>query len=543
MRGALIAIAVALIFSGCPKKKARLPLPPEDATTTRTPDSPRNPGPARLPQDEIEPNNTPAQATVVHPGEVRGTIAAPHREGRRWKRDEDWFVLDVPTGKPRLLSLRVSGVEDQDLILQIMHPEKHRPHMTANHGKVGEEEWIPNYTTSGGKVYFRVMPTRGWRKQKKASGRYRITIDLKEQPADFEIEPNEPPTVATPIEVGKPLRGYLSDRRDRDWFIFRPKQTGKLQRFKLQLEPIPDVPMELHLVTKVRPRKSSRIMVPKSVFSLDSFALYPQEESILIKLQPRTAKIRINSAYKLTILPSTVGEDVEIEPNDYVERPTPLEADKPLKGKIDYPYDRDRFAIKLEKEAVVRVTISGVPGVDLRLHFGAKPDAGLINEGGVGEGETITNHYLAAGTHILTVLAKGNESNSEQSYTLTLKLFDASRIEREPNNESKDAHPLKLGNAIEGTIAKKGDVDFYKLDLSAEKTPKLVKISLSGAAKLALAMVLLDAKESAITRRDGIVAGESKSIVIRLRPAVYYLKITDPKENANPNESYRLEIR
>ncbi|MCA9519945.1 MAG: hypothetical protein KC609_03190, partial [Myxococcales bacterium] len=254
MRLALIAIAVALVLAGCPKKRKKLPLPPEDTKLTRL-ETTQTPGPSRLPQDEIEPNDTANRATVVHLGEVRGTIAAPRREGRRWKRDEDWFVIDVPRGKPRILSLRVSGIPEQDLVLQIMHPEKHRPFMTANHGRAGEEEWIPNFTTSGGKVYFRVVPGRGWRKHKKASGRYRITIELLEQPADFEIEPNEPPSVATPIDVNKPRRGYLSDRRDKDWFLFRPAATGKLRRFKLQVEPIPDVPMELHLVTKVRPRK------------------------------------------------------------------------------------------------------------------------------------------------------------------------------------------------------------------------------------------------------------------------------------------------
>ncbi|MCA9524540.1 MAG: hypothetical protein KC609_26415, partial [Myxococcales bacterium] len=266
-------------------------------------------------------------------------------------------------------------------------------------------------------------------------------------------------------------------------------------------------------------------------------------EGILLKLQPRTARVRINSAYKLSIVPSSVGDDVEIEPNDYVERPTPLEADRPMKGKIDYPYDRDRYLIKLEKEAVAQITLSGVPGLDLRLYFGPKPDDSLTNDGGVGEGERITNRYLAAGSHILTVLAKGNESNTEQGYTLTLKLLDASRVEREPNNEAKNAHPLKLGSTIEGTIVRKGDVDFFKLDLTQEKAPKLIKLSLTGAAKLALTMTLLDAKEGAITKRSGVVAGETKSIAIRLRPAVYYLKIHDPKENANATESYRLELR
>lgn len=537
-----------LLFATCGKERRRTRHEMSPSTRGDVIDTSSTKPVVRRTIKEREPNDSPETATPISTDTVvLGFVAAPRRIKRRLVRDIDWFVLDLPSGPQRTVGVRLDGVPDADLILQVMHPKKQRPFMTANRNGMGGSESIPNFSTQGGKIYLRVWPGKGWRKQKAESlTPYRLLVTVKPHPADFEVEPNEPATVATPLLLGKTMRGLISDLRDKDWFVYRPKPEDKTKRMRLEITPIPGVPLVVSLVYQVRPRRQDRLVWRQTTpLVIDNIALLEKEEALYITLQTNTRKVDLTTPYTVTLKPHLTAGLAEIEPNRNPDRATPLLPDKPLLGWINYPYDVDTYRITIAQPRLATITLSGVPYLDLRMALGHEHGrlGPWSDEGGVGAGEQVINFYLAAGTHFLRVRNKGADFRPNESYTLTLALKDPTGWEREPNDSVKTATPVVLGSKVQGYIHRRADQDYYLLDLRALKLPRVVTITLEGAAGLNLTLTLSDASDTAITQKSEITESEAKSIRIRLKPAVYMIRVADPKKNAiNVKESYQLRV-
>jgi hypothetical protein len=171
---------------------------------------------------ELEPNDEPSKATQVLGDAVRKGFLAP-------KGDVDYWRLRYD--RPAILKIELSGIERVDSTLALMRvPEegsdKEEVLLLANDGGVREGEILVDVAAGPGRdVLLRVeaaprQVNGKWvRDQENASEPYTLTITSRPDTGADEREPNNRPDLATPIELGRPIKGHIHPRRDEDYFL------------------------------------------------------------------------------------------------------------------------------------------------------------------------------------------------------------------------------------------------------------------------------------------------------------------------------------
>jgi serine/threonine-protein kinase len=172
---------------------------------------------------EREPNNTPGYANTLSSGApVRGTIGAPisAREG-----DVDFFRVPTIRGR-QALQARVEGVPGIDLVLELFDAQGERLAKSDARGR-GLGEWVQPTSLSAGEsfVAVRELWIEGTPPTANARDSYTLTVRWAAPQQGWEVEPNDAPESATPLN-GERIRGYLGSAEDRDWFSFTPAKTG-----------------------------------------------------------------------------------------------------------------------------------------------------------------------------------------------------------------------------------------------------------------------------------------------------------------------------
>jgi serine/threonine-protein kinase len=172
---------------------------------------------------EHEPNNTPGYANLLPQGALRGTIGATinDREG-----DVDYFR--VPAGKgPRTLHARLEGIPGVDLVLELFDAQGRRIAKSDARGR-GVGEWLQPTAIGPTEAYLAVREVwiDGTPPTANALDPYTLTARWGPPQPDWELEPNDWPTAATPLSASGRVRGYLGSAEDRDWFSITPTKTG-----------------------------------------------------------------------------------------------------------------------------------------------------------------------------------------------------------------------------------------------------------------------------------------------------------------------------
>jgi serine/threonine protein kinase len=174
---------------------------------------------------EHEPNNTPGYANLLAQGAVRGTIGAPinDREG-----DIDYFR--VPAGRgPRAVHARLEGIPGLDLVLELFDAQGRRLAKSDAHGR-GLGEWLQPTSIGPAEAYLAVREVwiEGTSPTANALDPYTLTVRWGPPQPNWELEPNDWPAVATPINAGARVRGYLGSAEDRDWYVISVDHKTKL---------------------------------------------------------------------------------------------------------------------------------------------------------------------------------------------------------------------------------------------------------------------------------------------------------------------------
>ena len=185
---------------------------------------------------ELEPNELLAKATPV---QLPGGTGTAFKEGFLSPADDvDTFVLHAP--QPLRVRAELSGVERLDLVLSAVEAPaeeggKESVLLRANDGALKEPERLNDISCQGA-CYFRVEGA-----QRKVEGKwvkdsenaevpYRLTLTAVPDDGSYEKEPNNTPERATPITLGKPLRGTVFPKKDKDYFRLdlsdRPVRTS-----------------------------------------------------------------------------------------------------------------------------------------------------------------------------------------------------------------------------------------------------------------------------------------------------------------------------
>jgi hypothetical protein len=179
---------------------------------------------------EYEPNDDLAHATPLPLEGYREGFLTP-------KTDVDYYVLRPPV--PSLARFELSGVDKLDLTLSVVEPGAkagtERVLLRANDGAVKEPEHLNSVACSGAcyvKVEGTLRKVEGkWvREFENSETPYRLTVSTTPDTGVEEREPNDTPDSATPIQLGRSIRGTIHPRRDVDYFRLdltdRPVKTA-----------------------------------------------------------------------------------------------------------------------------------------------------------------------------------------------------------------------------------------------------------------------------------------------------------------------------
>ena len=169
----------------------------------------------------------------------------------------------------------------------------------------------------------------------------------------------------------------------------------------------------------------------------------------------------------------------EVEPNNTLASMTLIEPGTEVTGtlgkRIDAnTADKDLFRLTevpaRDGTTTITAHVTALPNMDvvLRLHDHNGKLIAEVDEGGVGAGEWLRRHRLAAPPAILVTEADTEglpTENVSDSYKLTVKLTPAdSRLESEPNDTEIDANPLSPGSPVTGYLDHRGDTDVYRIE-------------------------------------------------------------------------------
>jgi hypothetical protein len=167
---------------------------------------------------EYEPNDDLAHATPLPLEGYREGFLTP-------KTDLDYYVLRPPV--PSLARFELSGVDKLDLTLSVVEPGAkpgtERVLQRANDGAVKEPEHL-NSVACAGTCYLKVEGTlrkvegKWVREFENPDTPYRLTVSTAPDTGAEEREPNDVADAATPIQLGRSIRGTIHPKRDVDYF-------------------------------------------------------------------------------------------------------------------------------------------------------------------------------------------------------------------------------------------------------------------------------------------------------------------------------------
>ena len=175
---------------------------------------------------EHEPNNAAGYANpIASDVPVQASIDKMLEGGRG---DLDYF--QIPRGRgPRAVSARLQGIPDVDLVLELFDAQGRRIAKADARGR-GWGEWLQPTALgpAGGYLLVREEWVEGQTPIEDAADRYTLTAHWGPPEPGWESEPNDWKEAATPVTVGRSMRGYLGSADDKDWFALTPSADGRL---------------------------------------------------------------------------------------------------------------------------------------------------------------------------------------------------------------------------------------------------------------------------------------------------------------------------
>jgi hypothetical protein len=419
-----------------------------------------------------------------------------------------------------------------------------------------------------------------------------------------EVEPNDTPDKAMPVEVGTRVIASLTangPKPDQDWYRIGP--TPMALRIEASAIPGADIDLQLFdqdknkIATFASNRDGAGVVIPNLTAKVPYF------------VRVTSAKRGAAGAYTLTVVPSSLPQDgAEVEPNNRAADATPLTLGSPIVGVLGDGTDEDWFRVDLpappapsipaepstgtqvsdhasndtgdagvvadagssfalansaQPTRVIDVELTGVEGVRFDVSIMTAAEASLYNARSQqeGEGVQLRNVALRPGDAMFYVVVKSaweknrRTFNPEVPYTLTVKLDSGNGdSELEPNDDAAHATPLAVGAPKRGYLTPKGDVDYYVVHCDQ---PSLLRAEVSGVDRVDLVLSLVkppaegQARETTLlTANDGAIKEGEMLVNVGCHGDVFFkvegaTKKVDGKwvrDYENANDPYRITV-
>jgi len=493
---------------------------------------------------EVEPNDHFTKATSI-PGtcKVGGTMATAA--------DIDAFKLEV--SKPgQSLDLHVGGIRDMDFVLKVMDGERRELKRYDETSSGGDERGLDIGLDPG--AYYIELSNKNPKANNPEQG-YALDAVLSSSEGR-EREPDDRALEATALRPGGVLRGHYYPSRnllneansfqEEDWFKVEVPQEGRyLLNVDVSEVPGVDPVLEIYDLNSYM-LKAVDTTGPGGAESFKGFGVKGPAQFHL-RLRSKAANAA-NAEVRYEMLSELVPYQgsYEFEPNDQRLDATPFDGET-MQGTVSPVGDADwyKFTVAGDSRRILGVTLGGLIGMDLKMTFADDIGRPLLEIDNAGEeqSEVLTGVGLMSGDTYLIVAEKtGKKAEPRRAYTLTRTLVEAQPgLEFELNNSSASAQPLQVGSSVDGSIAPKGDEDWYEFNVYAKGQ---VVTELTGVLNVTPAMELFDPDGNPLAQALAKKPGEGLTLSKELDPGTYQLKLKpqDPKQ-VNVRDKYTLRIR
>ncbi len=485
--------------------------------------------------EETEPNDSKNQALVVTDGTIaKGFIGA--------KKDQDWYKISIPLDSSAILKSELTGVLGLNLKMELFDSEGGEI-LDVNKHKEDEGEIIPNQGLTSGDYFLRVRELWAEGKERKFNDTtaYHLHIHLASIRSDVEFESNNKAVKSNLIQANQTIQGYISPYNDVDWYKIIPPKQGN-HYLEINLSDLADVDLRLTVYDPIEALLLSRNSGGKGEGeSILNLGIDPDLEYYYLVVQGGKWQTNEDSTYQLTTVFKPFEGKMEAEPNDRLVRASQIAKSDTTKGFFDTENDVDWYQLQCVETypQVARIEAFGIPKVDLKLTLfnGEEQQVWSVNETGKMENEIITNFGIKPNTdYFLKVENVAKSTNLNEEYSL---FVDIARFlddgEFESNNQVESATDIRLNINLKGFIHPKGDIDYYKLDLSDTHVTGL-KLILAGIVKVNTDMVLYDAAMQEIAEANTKQTEETETLSVQIGRGVYFIKVYD---NDGKESNYR----
>jgi hypothetical protein len=465
-------------------------------------------------QAESEPNDRREQANEIRlGGSVKG-----HFQKRS---DYDWFKLVI--GKPgkNIIRIDLSGVPEVDVSLAIYDETGHQLKRASASPK-GDPEAITNFGIIEG-TYYITTYGRDINDKDEYSLSTRLISPWKE---GQEFEPNDSREQANEIQLGKSVEGIFQENRDQDWYKLVIEKPGK-NIIRIDLSGVPDVDVRLDVADETGSQlKSSNFTKkgePESIINLGV-----TEGTYYIHAHGYDA----NEKIPYTLSTQFIGpweEGQEFEPNDSDKKANEIRLGERVQGLFQAENDTEWYKLVIDRpgRSIIRVDLSGVPGVNSVLHINDSK-GNRVKRSDMqrqGEPEEIINFGVTEGVYYIEISISGNQKNENETYTLSTVLVGSweEGLEFESNDDRKKANEIKLDSVIEGHIQPSNDRDYYLITIP-EPGMDIFVVELSSPTQANLHLELLDAEGNRLKSSELGGKGVKEQIVkMKFSSGQYYI--------------------
>lgn len=364
-----------------------------------------------------------------------------------------------------------------------------------------------------------------------------------------ELEPNDDYSRSTVLSAGRAGKGRLGSASDVDWWRVEAPRDGILSVRVRGIRGV-DWVLSVRSADRTEVKRVDETAVGGDEQALDLWL--PKGELYLIISNKKPDASNPGQEYLLeTKFETPSGR--EREPNDRVVAATPLEPGTPMRGRY-YPsanplvedgQEEDWFVLRVDRPGLqlLNVDVSEVSRVDAILEIydvnGYKVRE--ADSGGVGDAESLRNFGVRGpAEYRFRLRAKGKAADAEVFYHLVTELVPyQGRVEFEPNDQRLEATPLEA-DAISGTIAPAGDVDWYRLAASTE-TKQLLRVEVSPAAGLDLELRVMDDVGAPVLVVDNMGREQPEILTgLGVRAEQYLVVAEKTGKKGDPRQVYTL---
>lgn len=435
-RQLLVAVlAVAACHGGGTKsKRTGSAAPVEVVTGPQLPDAGHGPGPSA---DEIEPNDSEEVASpLALGGTARGKIEP--------ETDVDFYKLEVD--KPGVLSVMLSGIEGVDLTLELADSSG-TVIGKSDRGGVRVKEGIPNAGVTAGTytVIVRQAPQKKKPKPKAAKPAKGAKAAKPEEPATVDMtpapvyelttqvvipgpgnerEPDDDRGTANDLIVADNAIGYLGWTGDKDVWKLSVETLSEKNALDIEVSAVEGVALELEVSDGIGQLLATR-KAPKGapLIVRGLLPVVPAGAPPFHYVTIKGSSSNPETPYTLHATAHVIGTDEELEPNDLVDKPAQMPADRTVVHATWTPGDVDCFAIAVgDAPRTVDVTVDTPRDIDLAVELlvDGKPVASS-NKGGKGVVEKVSAPVPPGAHAVVRVKNPDAAATVEAKYDLSVQ--------------------------------------------------------------------------------------------------------------------------